>query len=213
MLNLGFFDPGRDPKAVANELMKMIYDPALSQDHRILTTNYAPTIRVSNFTPIRICERNSNSEEATGNWDFGNLESSNDYPENSEGVWKKLMQPWFLTADLAFSHQANNGDNTRLSQESVPSEAPSSAAAATDEDVPAQAATLRLSLDLSDFIPHVARKLELLTDYDRDAFEIKNLATRDMLVAVRILPVSSSSGISLELPSTLWVHALNLWCP
>lgn len=158
----------------------------------MVTTQYAPTIRVCGFKLVRICERNSSNEEATGN-----LQStSNDYPENSEGVWDKLQKTWSLTGEVGFLHHVINGDNTQRSKESALSEAQSTAGASTDEDDSAQAVTLRLSLDLSDLIPHVAQKLELLTDYDRDAFEIKNVSTRDMLVAVRILPVPSDSGTS-----------------
>jgi hypothetical protein len=186
---------GRDPEAVATQLKKTIYDPALSQEHRMVTTKYAPTIRVSGFRPFRICERNSGNTEATGNLQATN----NDYPENSEGMWDRLQKTWSVTGEVGFFHHAVNGNNSQPSQESGPSGAQSSTGASTDEDVSAQAATLRLSLDLSDLIPHVAQKLEFLTDYDSDAFEIKNVSTRDMLVAVRILPVPSNSGNIMEL--------------
>ena len=202
------FCPGRDPEAVATQLMKTIYDPSLSQEHRTVTTEYAPTIRVSDFKQFRICERNSGNAEATGN-----LQStSNDYPEHSEGVWDKLHKTWSLTGDVVFLHHVINGDNTQPSQESAASEAQSSAGASTHEDVSAQAATLRLSLDLSDLIPYVAQKLELLTDYDRDAFEIKNLSTKDMLVAVRILPVPSDLGIIIGVAPISLVALFRL-CP
>ena len=186
---------GRDPEAVATQLKKTIYDPALSQEHRMVTTKYAPTIRVSGFRPFRICERNSGNTEATGNLQATN----NDYPENSEGMWDRLQKTWSVTGEVGFLNHAVNGKNSQPSQESGPSGAQSSTGASTDEDVSAQAATLRLSLDLSDLIPHVAQKLEFLTDYDSDAFEIKNVSTRDMLVAVRILPVPSNSGNIMEL--------------
>jgi len=202
------FCPGRDPEAVATQLMKTIYDPSLSQEHRTVTTEYAPTIRVSDFKQFRICERNSGNAEATGN----SQSTSNDYPEHSEGVWDKLQKTWSLTGDVVFLHHVINGDNTQPSQESAASEAQSSAGASTDEDVSAQAATLRLSLDLSDLIPYVAQKLELLTDYDRDAFEIKNLSTKDMLVAVRILPVPSDSGIIIGVAPISLVALFRL-CP
>ena len=161
----------------------------------MVTTKYAPTIRVSGFRPFRICERNSGNTEATGNLQATN----NDYPENSEGMWDRLQKTWSVTGEVGFFHHAVNGNNSQPSQESGPSGAQSSTGASTDEDVSAQAATLRLSLDLSDLIPHVAQKLEFLTDYDSDAFEIKNVSTRDMLVAVRILPVPSDSGNIMEL--------------
>ena len=206
---LAYFCPGRDPKAVATQLTTIIYDTSLSEEHRMVTTQYAPTIRVCGFKLVRICERNSSNEEATGN-----LQStSNDYPENSEGVWDKLQKTWSLTGEVGFLHHVINGDNTQRSKESALSEAQSTAGASTDEDDSAQAVTLRLSLDLSDLIPHVAQKLELLTDYDRDAFEIKNVSTRDMLVAVRILPVPSDSGIIIGVASISLFACLVLLCP
>ena len=70
-----------------------------------MTTEYAPTIRVSDFKQFRICERNSGNAEATGN-----LQStSNDYPEHSEGVWDKLHKTWSLTGDVVFLHEVVAG--------------------------------------------------------------------------------------------------------
>ena len=195
------FCPGRDPEAVATQLMKTIYDPTLSHEHRMVTAKYAPTIRVSRFKPLRICERNSCNAETAGNLPCGSTQAPRAASAPPAEVWDRLSKPWSVSSELVFFHHAINGDNAQPSQESAASEAQSFAGASTDEDVSPQAATLRLSLDLSDLMPYVAHKLQLLTDYDSDAFEIKNLSTKDILVAVRILPVPSDSGITIGVAS------------